>query len=355
MGGSKTFDGLTGNILPSVTVSGGGSAVVACSGADSTLALAGNTTLVMSNTAGINTWGGIATAGGELIFQEDSSTGGTGLWVTDRNSSLILPENADAAGSLVRLDDGVLYMGNTNQIGSLVGTTGSQVNSVTPNGAVTLGSDNSTNNGRLVDNANFAGAFTLIDKLTKIGSLTQILSGTGNTVGSVDVTGGTLRFEQDGAFTTTGDFHTKAGGPTDIGLTNSTLAVGGAFTQDAGSVLKVSIGGTPDITADTASLNGQLEINGFVDGPQPVKASEVTNNTYTVIHSTNGITGDFTNNLWVQRVWTIMLHDGYVSVDGKDYNLGFHLAWNEGLQAAGTGNFTLNDGTAFVIDTALAD
>ena len=77
---TKTFNGAIGNILPAITVSGDGSAAVDASGAGSVLTLAGNTALSMSMTAGPNTWGAKAEAGGVVNFQGNSNSLGTALW-----------------------------------------------------------------------------------------------------------------------------------------------------------------------------------------------------------------------------------------------------------------------------------
>ena len=67
-GAHKIFDGQKDNILPVITVSGAGSAVLASSDTDSQLTLAGSTALSMNNTAGVDTWGGIASQGGGASF-----------------------------------------------------------------------------------------------------------------------------------------------------------------------------------------------------------------------------------------------------------------------------------------------
>ena len=353
-GASKTFDGSTGNILPTLKVTGAGSSMLDANGTGSQITL-NNQTLDISGASAINTWGAKAEASGQVTFNS-GSTGGTGLWATGTGSTIAL-SGANASGSRVLLASGgaLAITPAGSAIGSLEGDTTGVVRSATAGGALTMGINNTTNNGSLVDNANFAGTFTNIGSLTKTGNLTQILSGTGNTVDSVNVTGGTLAFEQAGAFTTTGAYTTQAGGTTRIGQASTTLVVGSSFTQAANSTLNVTLGASPDITADRASLDGQLTINGFGDGPAPVRSSEVTNNTYTLIHTANGITGDFVNNPLVPTGLDYLLHDGHLSTDSKDYNLSFRLAWNEGLQNKSTGNFTLNDGTAFNVDTVLAD
>ncbi|MBV8041051.1 autotransporter outer membrane beta-barrel domain-containing protein [Pluralibacter sp.] len=355
-GAGKTFDGSAGNVLPSITVDGAGSALLDASDAGSEIYL-NNQQLNINQTIGPDTWGVKAENGGEIHLEGSSDSGGTGLWASGAGSNLVLNGTTDTTGSRVKLDDSstlTLSRGdNTASIGSLEGEASSTVSSMTADGALSIGVNNTASNGSMIDDANFAGAFTNIGQLIKTGSLTQILSGSGNTVGSVDVNGGTLRFEQSGPFTTTADYRTQTGATTDIGLAGATLIVGGAFTQESGSTLNVTLDSGNDVTADTASLDGVLTVNGFVGGPTPVKSSDVASNTYTVIHTLNGITGDFSNNLASQLDY--LLYDGHISTDGKDYNLGFRLAWNEGLQDKSTGGFTLNDGTAFDVDTVLAD
>lgn len=49
----------------------------------------------------------------------------------------------------------------------------------------------------------------------------------------------------------------------------------------------------------------------------------MANNTWTVIHTTNGITGDFVNNPLDESGLDYLLHDGHLSLDRMDYNLGF--------------------------------
>lgn len=353
-GATKTFDGSAGNVLPTIQVSGAGSAMLDANGTGSRITL-DNQTLNISGASIADTWGAKAEGSGQIIFNQ-GTTGGTGLWATGTGSRIAL-SGTNANGSRVLLVSGgtlsVDPVGST--IGSLEGDSSGLVSSSLSDGSLAIGVNNATNNGSLIDNANFAGVFTNVGSLTKTGSLTQILSGIGNTVGSVNVTGGTLAFHQVGAFTTTGSYTTHAGATTRIGMDNSTLVVGDKFTQAKDSTLNITLGASPDITADTSSLDGQLIINGFSDTTEPVRSSEVTNNTYTLIHTANGITGDFVNNPLVQTGLDYLLHDGHLSTDSKDYNLSFRLAWNEGLQSKSTGSFTLNEGTAFNVDTVLSD
>ncbi|HDL6962652.1 TPA: autotransporter outer membrane beta-barrel domain-containing protein [Yersinia enterocolitica] len=236
------------------------------------------------------------------------------------------------------------------------------VSSLAGNGGEVLGQGSTdstlTINGTHGEDTTFAGVLlnnggTL--NLVKDGTSRQTLTGVGSTVQNIDVLGGTLAFAQNGTFTTVGDYTTHTGATTTIGVDNATLTVGGAFTQQAGSTLDITVGASPDITADTAVLGGQLVINGFADGPAPVKASATTTTTYNLIHTAHGISGNFDNNPLAPTGLDYLLHDGYLSNNDHDYDMRFGLAWTDGLQRQGTGSFTVNAGTAFDIDTALAD
>jgi autotransporter family porin len=231
-------------------------------------------------------------------------------------------------------------------------TSGTSIVSLAGTGTVALGSKALTlSNGAGVFSGTFTGSGTLI----KAGPATQILSGAGSTVGSVDVTGGTLRFEQSGAFTTTGNYTTQAGATSDVGLAESSLTVGGAFTQAANSNLSVTLGFPPDITAQSAGLAGQITINGFVETSTPVKASVETNNTYTLIHTAHGVAGGYVNNPLTPTGIDYLLHDGFISANGLDYDLDFRLAWTRGGATQGTGTFTLSANTAFNVDVPLSN
>ncbi|ALR76412.1 autotransporter outer membrane beta-barrel domain-containing protein [[Enterobacter] lignolyticus] len=353
-GATRVFDGTANNILPTITVTGAGSAMLDANGAGSQITL-NNQSLDIRGAAAPNTWGAKSEAGGLVTFN-GGSTGGTGLWATGTGSRIVL-SGANAAGSRVHLDNGAVLTTDAagSTLGSLEGDTSSAIGASSAASALTLGANNLTNNGSLLDEAQFAGALNNIGLLTKVGSLTQILSGSNTAVERVNVAGGTLRFAQAGAFTTTGAYTTQAGATTDVGLANSTLNVGSVFTQAVDSTLKITLSTLPVVLADTANLGGRLLVNGFADSLEPVKASDVTNTTYTVIHTTNGITGDFTNNPLGDTGIDYLLRDGYLSADGKDYNVGFRMAWTDGMQAKGTGTFTVADGTGFNVDTVLAD
>lgn len=255
--------------------------------------------------------------------------------------TLILTGNHTYAGSTT-INDGTLQLGNGGSTGSISGDI--------------------INNGSLVfnrtDTHSYDGLLSGNGKLIQGGGGSTVLTASGSHLGEIEVRKGTLAFEQNGTFTLGGAYSTATGATTTIGHSQSYLTVGGAFTQADQSTLQAVLSAKrtlPAITAETAALSGQLIITGFTDSPTPVKASEVTNNNYTLIHTSGGITGNFLNNPLISSGTDYLLRDGYVSEDGKDYNLGFRLAWTGGSRAAGTGTFTLNAGTGMEIDQALKD
>ncbi|HDL6964631.1 TPA: hypothetical protein PXM28_004059, partial [Yersinia enterocolitica] len=322
-------------------------------------AIAGGTQTFWEN-AQLNALHREAIIGGTQNFIEaailNASVGGAisgGTQIFNNYSQLKIGVDDAVAGSLVELNDNsqLLMQGHTAWVSSLAGNGGQVLGQGSTDSTLTI-------NGTHGEDTTFAGVLlnnggTL--NLVKDGTSRQTLTGVGSTVQNIDVLGGTLAFAQDGTFTTTGNYTTHTGATTAIGVDNATLTVGGTFTQQAGSTLDITVGGALDITADTAVLGGQLVINGFADGPAPVKASVATTTTYNLIHTAHGISGNFDNNPLAPTGLDYLLHDGHLSNNDHDYDMRFGLAWTDGLQRQGTGSFTVNAGTAFDIDTALAD
>lgn len=349
-----TFD--SSNPLPTLKATGKGSALVSLGGAHytrPTVLTLTDQTLSMEQSSK-DSWGVMGGDQTNINLTGSTDLGGTGLWLKVYTRAT-LQDIATLAGSRVKIDDLSVFTlsgtDNSATIGSLEGE--GYITFSSAGGNLIIGQNNTQNNGSMADNADFSGTLTNVGTLTKTGDLTQILSGI-NTVGNVVVDGGTLKFAQPGAFTTTGDYTTKTGGTTDVG-TGSTLSVGGSFTQQEGSALVINVEGMtgPGITANTATLDGNLTIDGVTaDINTPTKASEITGKSITLIHTTGGITGDFDNNT-ANSGLDYLLADG--SSDGFDYSVGYRMAWTDGGQTQGTGTFTLAADTAFEVDTVLAD
>ncbi|MGV8400893.1 autotransporter outer membrane beta-barrel domain-containing protein [Pseudomonas aeruginosa] len=287
-----------------------------------------------------------------------------GIEKTDLGTLILTGENSYSGGTEIK--DGTLQAGaanvfalsrsvTVNRAGTLDLNGHDQVaNQLSGDGLVRLGSATLTaNNASSAKSSTFGGTLRGTGSLVKTGGGTLGLAGAGSQVGAVDVREGTLRLGQGGVFSVERDYTTWAGATTDIGAQATSLVVGGTFTQAEGANLALTLGASPDITAREANLAGSLHIRGFDAGTQPVRASTVQEQAYTVLRTTDGITGDFASSSLPHMGPDYLPGTGAVSADGKDYTLGFRLAWNQGGHALGTGNFTVASDTAFDVDVAL--
>lgn len=210
---------------------------------------------------------------------------------------------------------------------------------------------------------------SLSSGLTKQGGGALTLSHDGSTVGDVDVEEGTLNIVSDNSvvspFTVLGDYTTRDGATTVVGSNNSVLDIGGTFTQEDNSILRVELGawiadGRADIIADKAVLGGTLDISGFTFSDTPNRSSDLLANGYTLIHTTGGDIiegGPYTGANLIGAGNTgldYLMITSYLSLDQFDLNLGFALAWTDGGQTMGHGDFTIDNGS-FTLDSKLVD
>ncbi|WP_256702441.1 autotransporter-associated beta strand repeat-containing protein [Burkholderia sp. SRS-W-2-2016] len=310
-------------------------------------------------------------SGATLALNDFSQTvndlSGAGAVTLGSSSATVLTANNTAAttfsgaisgaGSVNKTGAGALTLSGTSNTYS-GGTTVTAGTLVATNGN-TLGAGAVTNNAAL--QLDFAGDSTLANTLSGTGSLTKTGAGTatitatGSTEGAVVVNAGTLAFAQNGAFNAA-SYSTQSGATTSIGA-NAQLAISGALNELAGSTLSVSVGtNSPAISAATATLNGALNIAGFT-GSVPGSASGLPNTQYTILHTTGGITGDFTSITLggASSPVDYLTVAAQRSADSFDYNVGLGLTWQAGT-TLGNGTFTLTNATdAFNVDVALAD
>ncbi|WP_337262262.1 MULTISPECIES: autotransporter outer membrane beta-barrel domain-containing protein [unclassified Serratia (in: enterobacteria)] len=312
-----------------------------------TLAFNRSNTLTFANL--ISGTGGITQAGSGTT-NVSTAQSYTGKTVVNAGTLQTGVTDVFASSSDVIVNGGTLNLAGNNQRANRLAGAGGTV--------LLSGATLTANNATTADNTTFAGTITdgglASSRLVKIGQGKLTLTAN-NAFGSVDVQEGTLQFEQANASTTLGNYTTQADATTTIGMNNSTLNVAGVFTQADGATLNVTLGASPDIVAQSANLGGTLIVNGFSDTQDPAKASSVTSMGYILLHTQDGITGNFVNQPLEQTGLDYLLHDGHVDIanGGFDYELGFRLAWTEGGQEAATGSFTLNEGTGFDVDIAL--
>ena len=154
---------------------------------------------------------------------------------------------------------------------------------------------------------------------------------------------------------------TFSGGTTTLAA-GSTLNTG-VFTQQDGSVLNINLGEAASsaiITADSASLDGTLNITGVGNIQEPLSHDPYT---FTLIDTDGTINGDF-DDLTIAGMKTRALDFLTVAgrinpTDNSQYELATSLSWYADENSAVTdahGTFTLSDPDgSFTLNTILAD
>ncbi|MCL2760558.1 MAG: autotransporter-associated beta strand repeat-containing protein, partial [Desulfuromonadales bacterium] len=342
VGSIATSSGVTDNGTLNISGTTAGASITTISGTG-TVNL-GAETLTLTNASGTlsgaisGTGGGLTLAAGtETLGGNNSYTGATNvnagtLILTGTNTSTA---TTIASGATLQLGNG----GTTGQTATTAGTT------ITNNGTVNIDRSNAYSNSNILSGTG---------ELIQSGTGTTTLSGAGSTQGSVLVQAGGLTFSETGAFTTTGNYETQSGATTSITGSTSDLAIGGEFIQDAGSTLNITKGTNTAITAATASINGTLNITGY-SATTPTKSSQITGTDFVLIHTTGGITGNFTTVTGAGSGSSAdyLIAGAEKSANGDDYLVGYELTWTSG-PVTGNGIFTLASGSSFELDdTAL--
>ncbi|GAC1550406.1 MAG: autotransporter-associated beta strand repeat-containing protein [Collimonas sp.] len=319
---------------------------------------------------GDNTYSGGTTINtGTLQIGNGGTTGSiagdvnnNGSLVVERSDAMTLSGAIAGNGSLTQAGPGttVLTGDNTYTGGTTINVGALQIGDGGVSGSI---AGNVTNNGALAfsrsDALTFSGVISGTGSLTQAGTGMTTLTGAGSSVGSTNVTAGTLNLAQPGSFTNTGNYTTSGGATTQVAA-DSTLAVSGVLTQAAGSTLGVDINGNrtqPAITANTANLSGTINIAGYTAPTPPSGDDGLIGTQVNIIRTTGGITNDFTSvnvggsSSPVDYLSVI----GSKSADGLDYNVGLGLTWFAGA-GQGNGVFTLaNSNEAFNVGVALND
>ncbi|NKJ47373.1 hypothetical protein CIC12_11580, partial [Burkholderia sp. SG-MS1] len=306
---------------------------------------AGSGTTILTGT---NTYtGGTTIAAGTLQIGNGGTTGSIVGDVTDNGTLTFDRSDAFTQAGVISGTGAVTQSGagTTTLSGANTYTGGTTISAGTLSGSATsFGSGPVLDNAALVINepgsASFANVISGTGSFTSSGTGTLTMTGTGSSVGTTTVAAGTLTFAQSGAFTSS-SYSTQSGATTAIGGT-SQLAVSGAFTQSSGSTLDVTLGANnPVITAGSATLDGTLNVAG-VAADAPSSASALPATEFTLIHTTGGITGDFSSVSLGGATSPVdyLTLAATRSAGNLDYNAGFGLTWQAGV-TNGNGTFTL--------------
>ncbi len=323
--------------------------------------LTGGVDLAFASSASVTVAaGGTLDTGGHAQTAKNLSGAGnitlTGGSLTASNpTDATLSGTISGTGGFIKTGDGILtlsgnstFTGDTSlQAGGITATRGSSLGTgvVATTAGTTLTFDFGTNQ-TVVNRLSGQGA------LVKTGAGTAILTSANSQIGSVELSVGGLSFAQQGLFRT-GIFTARNG--TTTSFSDQAKLYATTYTQEDGATLAVALGSNePVITATTANIDGALEVSGFTaDGVN--KASLLHDNSFTIIQTTGGITGDFDPTLVDTTGGTpdyLTITHGRTNGD-LDYEIGLKLRWYADDPAEASGTFTINAGDRFDVDVAL--
>jgi autotransporter family porin len=281
----------------------------------------GGTTIAQGARLTLGTGGAGGMVAGDIV--------NSGTLEFNRSDSATYSGVISGAGSTIQAGTGAFtlsgintYSGGTSiTAGSLIATNGSALGSgpVANGTALQLHFEN---------NSALANVLSGPGRLVKTGAGVATLSAAGSAQGSVLVDAGALRFVQEGAFTTAGNYTTVAGATTGLGG-KSALHVGGEFAMN-GTLNNVAGEAVPVITASTATIGSGTTFN--IAGYTAVaseSASKLAAGTFQEIHTTtpNGLSGTFQT----VRIAGSTSPVDFLTVTSvytpQDYDIGVGLTW----------------------------
>ncbi|SAK50165.1 outer membrane autotransporter [Caballeronia temeraria] len=265
------------------------------------------------------------------------------------------------AGSLTKTGSGTFTLNGAN---AYAGGTSIDAGALVASNGASLGSGPVANGALLrldfANDSSFANVLSGAGALVKTGGGVAILSGAGSSQGSVSVDAGTVRFLQNGAFTTTGNYATAAGATTALSR-QSTLAVGNAFVMN-GTLNNVIGTAQPVIDANTATIRPGATFNmaGY-SASATASASQLASSVFTEIHTAapGNLSGTFANT----RIGGTTTPVDYLTLTSaytpQNYVVGIGLTWygaHTTTPQNANGVFTLTGADdSFDMDAVLAD
>ncbi|MCD8351542.1 MAG: autotransporter-associated beta strand repeat-containing protein [Planctomycetaceae bacterium] len=271
----------------------------------------------------------------------------------------------NGTGQFIKSGAGELTLSGTNTHSGGTTVSDGQVN-VTNYAALGSGLVQLKNPGRLNlaldEDGQIANRLFGNGQLLKTGAGITTVTSANSSVGAVDVRAGTLALAQNGGFSAT-DFTIRGNAATSISG-NSDLNLSGNYLMEANSTLSVTVGASnqPAISANSATLNGTLNITGFRTDPLSraniaPSALALTSNSYEVVRSNTAIIDDFTT----LNIGTVVDPVNYLTLEHAfnstrtSYFITFGLTWYAS-EATANGTFNLVDASdRFVVDVDLAN
>ena len=282
------------SIVLSNTISGSGSLTQAGAG---TLTLVGTNTysgptLITSGTLQVGDGGTLGTLGTGAVSNDSAL-------VFNRSDSVVVSNTISGGGSLTQAGAGTLILVADNTYTGLT-VISSGTLQVGDGGTIgTLGSGAISNNSVLVFDR--SDSILVTNKMSGTGSLTQAGTGTLTVTNVNTYSGGT--WVENGGTLVVRDGHALGSGGLNLidgtlKLSETTIYVGGSYTQGADGTLEITIGGTNTTSGSTNSY-GQLNIAGAASLGGTVSVVQANgylpehNDQFVLVTASNGVTGTF--------------------------------------------------------------
>jgi autotransporter-associated beta strand protein len=282
------------SIVVSNTISGSGSLTQAGAG---TLTLVGTNTysgptLITSGTLQVGDGGTLGTLGTGAVSNDSAL-------VFNRSDSVVVSNTISGTGSLTQAGAGTLILVADNTYTGLTVISSGTLQVGNGGTLGTLGSGGISNNSVLV--FDHTDDILVTNQISGTGSLTQAGTGTLTVTNVNTYSGGT--WVENGGTLAVQDSHALGNGGLNLidgtlKLSETTIYVGGSYTQGADGTLEITIGGTNTTSGSTNSY-GQLNIAGTASLGGTVSVVQANgylpehNDQFVLVTASNGVTGTF--------------------------------------------------------------